>query len=63
MNYIEIHFSIDGFIACTIKEWEEFLDMYNLDDAHDLFYTVLHQITRDCLDDYWKQRMLGYKNN
>lgn len=63
MPSIEIHFSTDWFICATIPEWIEMLDMYDLDDAHELFYSILHPITRERLNDYWRIRMYGYKNN
>jgi hypothetical protein len=61
MNCIEYHYSKDLFICCTIPEWQEYLDMYDLDDAHELYYSILTRYTRIRLCPYWKRRILNEK--
>ncbi len=58
-----IYCTIDKLMCATLKEWIEYLDGFNLDDAHTLFYSIFTRNTRDALHRYWKGRMLGYKIN
>ena len=61
MNYIELHFSNDGFMALTIDGWIELLDEYTLDEVHYLFYSIFYPITKAKLKPYLRDRMIKSK--
>lgn len=61
MNCFEEHTTIDGVLTCTLIELKELLDVFDLDDCHEIYHSLFRKKTRLALKPYMRKRMVDRK--